>query len=101
MFTKTPPPPYYAVIFTSTLKDQEEGYFTMTSKMKKLAEKEDGFLGMDSARNDLGITISYWRDLEAIEKWKTNSEHLAAKAKGIRDWYESYSVRIAKVEKEY
>lgn len=100
MFAKTPEPPYYAVIFTSTLKN-EEGYSAMAEKMSELAKQQDGFLGIESARNQLGITVSYWRDLEAIKKWKLNVEHLEAQQKGRNSWYKEYQVRIAKIERDY
>ena len=93
--------PYYAVIFTSTQKDSVEGYSEMAVKMEALAEKQDGFMGLDSARNEVGITVSYWRDLDSIKAWKQNSEHLVAQRKGRMDWYQWYSVKICKVEQEY
>jgi heme-degrading monooxygenase HmoA len=98
MNTKTP---YYAVIFTSTQKEDTEGYQEMSAKMENLAKQQDGFLGIDSARENVGITVSYWRNLEAIKNWKQNSEHLLAQEKGRTQWYNWYNVRICKVEREY
>ncbi|NRA91475.1 MAG: antibiotic biosynthesis monooxygenase [Psychroserpens sp.] len=93
--------PYYAVIFTSTQSENIEGYLEMAKKMELLAKQQDGFLGIDSARNSVGITVSYWRSLEAIKGWKANSEHLFAQQKGREEWYNWYNVRICKVEREY
>lgn len=93
--------PYYAVIFTSTQSENIEGYKEMAEKMELLAKQQDGFLGIDSARNSVGITVSYWRSLEAIKSWKANSEHLFAQQKGREQWYNWYNVRICKVEREY
>ncbi|MDU8884777.1 antibiotic biosynthesis monooxygenase [Yeosuana sp. MJ-SS3] len=93
--------PYYAVIFTSTQSEYIEGYSEMAGKMESLAKEQDGFLGIDSARNAIGITVSYWQDIESIKKWKQNSEHLIAQQKGRNQWYSWYNVRICKVEKEY
>jgi len=93
--------PYYAVIFTSTLKENHEGYSEMANKMESLAKQQSGFLGMDCARNKVGITVSYWETLEAIKNWKQQSEHLQAQQKGRQDWYSWYDVRICKVESEY
>lgn len=93
--------PYYAVIFTSTQREHVEGYSEMAGKMENLAKKQEGFLGVDSARNDVGITISYWKSLEAIKQWKQQSEHLQAQLKGRNLWYNWYNVRICRVEKEY
>lgn len=94
-------PPYYAVIFTSTRTAVDEGYAEMATQMVELAQQQEGFLGVESARNDIGITVSYWRDLESIKNWKNQLDHLQAQAKGKSTWYENYTVRIALVEREY
>ena len=93
--------PYYAVIFTSTLTNGENGYTEMAVNMEKLAAEQPGFLGVESARNEIGITVSYWESMEAIANWKTNTDHLFAQQKGIKDWYTWYKVRICLVEREY
>ncbi|WP_329806586.1 antibiotic biosynthesis monooxygenase family protein [Flavobacterium facile] len=93
--------PYYAVIFTSTRTDLDENYAEMANKMENLAKQQPGFLGVESARNEIGITVSYWESLEAIANWKQNLDHLDAQFLGRQKWYENYVVRIAKVEKEY
>ncbi len=93
--------PYYAVIFTSIKCDEDNGYDEMSKKMVELVKRQDGFLGFESAREDVGITVSYWRDLESIKKWKENLEHKQAQKIGKKKWYKSYMIRIAKVEKEY
>ena len=93
--------PYYAVIFTSTQKENIEGYSEMVIKMEELAKDQEGFLGIDSAKEKVGITVSYWESLEAIKNWKQNSEHLLAQQKGRNQWYSWYKVRICKVEREY
>lgn len=92
---------YYAVIFTSTRTEIEEGYVEMAIKMVELAKEQPGFLGMESARNEIGITVSYWESLEAIKSWKANTEHLLAQELGRKNWYKNYKVRIAKVERVY
>jgi heme-degrading monooxygenase HmoA len=97
----TPKPPYYAVIFTSLRTEGDNGYADMASKMVELAAQQPGFLGIESAREDLGITVSYWSDLESIRNWKTNAEHLQAQRQGREQWYASFKVRISKVERDY
>jgi len=93
--------PYYAVIFTSTRTEGDNGYNTMAELMENLAKKQDGFLGIDSARDEVGITVSYWDNLEAIKNWKQQTDHLLAQQKGIKEWYKWFNVRICKVEREY
>ena len=97
----TPSPPYYAVIFTNTLTGDLEGYAETADRMLELAKTQDGYLGVEAARDGVGITVSYWRDLEAIKAWKANIEHVAAQQKGAQQWYGDYTTRIAKVEREY
>jgi heme-degrading monooxygenase HmoA len=101
MIAKTPPPPYYAVIFTSVRTEGDNGYYEMSDRMVELAGQQDGFLGVESARNEIGITVSYWRDLESIRKWRENLEHTNAREKGRKEWYQSFKTRIAKVERDY
>lgn len=99
--SKTPRPPYYAVIFTSHRTSVDNGYNETSERMVALAAQQPGFLGIESAREELGITVSYWSDLESITAWKQNVEHLAAQKKGHSTWYSNFKVRKAKVERDY
>lgn len=101
MIAKTPEPPYYAVIFTSVRTEIENGYAQMADRMVELAAEQPGFLGVESARNEIGITVSYWTDLASIKNWKMNAEHTIARETGRSDWYKAFKVRIAKVERDY
>ena len=101
LIAKTPEPPYYAVIFTSLRTEGDEGYGQMAQRMVELASKQPGFLGVESAREDVGITVSYWADLESIKRWKSNAEHMEAQRLGRKKWYSSFKTRIVKVESDY
>lgn len=94
-------PPYYAVIFTNKLTDQTEGYSQMAETMEQLAQQQPGYLGMEHAREELGITISYWESLDAISNWKAQLDHLEAQRLGKEQWYKQYTTRICKVERQY
>lgn len=104
----TPTAPYYAVIFSSTRTDGDNGYGAMADRMVELARDMPGFLGIESVRDELagahgrpGITVSYWSSVEAIREWKNQADHLAAQKLGREQWYASYHLRIAKVEYDY
>ena len=101
MIAPTPTPPYYAVIFTSLRTDGENGYNDMALQMDELAKQQPGYLGIEGARNEIGITVSYWKDLESIKHWKQQADHLTAQQKGRSDWYSAYKVRICLVERDY
>lgn len=95
-----PRPPYYAVIFTSIRAPEHEGYAAMADRMVELAHEQPGFLGIESIREgEVGITVSYWDSLEAIEGWRTHDEHREAQRLGRQAWYDGYSIRIARVER--
>ena len=101
LLAKTPVPPYYAVIFTSVRTAGDNSYGEVADRMVTLAEQQPGFLGMESAREEVGVTVSYWQDLDSIKQWKQNVEHLGAQKMGREQWYETFKVRIAKVERDY
>jgi heme-degrading monooxygenase HmoA len=97
-----PKPPYYAVIFASQRTEGDLGYGKMAEKMVELATQQEGFLGVESARDEgLGITVSYWDSLESIKKWKDHSLHRVAQEKGKTVWYQNYSIRVCKVERDH
>src|SRR5690242_21080353 len=93
----------YAVVFTSLRTEGDHGYAQTAGEMEALAAKQPGYLGVESARgaDGLGITVSYWRDLESIRAWKAHADHLAAQRAGRERWYRAYRVRVCRVEREY
>ena len=102
-FSKTPEPPYYAVIFTNQLSDDDAGYAEMGEAMYTLALAQPGCLGVESTRDatGLGITVSYWDSEDSIKAWKAEAKHLVAQKQGIERWYSHYELRVAKVERAY
>jgi heme-degrading monooxygenase HmoA len=101
MLANTPPPPYYAAIFSSIRTEVDEGYAATAARMVELAQQQPGFLGIESAREQTGITVSYWESEEAIRAWHTNAEHQLAQREGYRIFYQSFRLRVAKVERAY
>jgi len=103
-FAKLPPPPYYAVIFSSLRSPGDDaGYGEAAQRMVELAARQPGFLGVESARggDGFGITVSYWRDEAAIAAWKRQADHAATRAYGREHWYDHFELRVAKVERAY
>ena len=101
MIARTPEPPYYAVIFTSLRTEGDAGYAAMAVEMDELAKRQPGYLGIESAREQVGITVSYWQSLDDISRWRRDVEHLVAQRLGREQWYRAYAVRIARVERAY
>ena len=101
MIAQTPSPPYYAVIFTNLRTEIDDSYGEMADEMVRLAQTQPGYLGHESVRNGLGITVSYWESLEFIKNWKSNTDHLLAQKFGREKWYSAFKIRIALVERDY
>lgn len=100
---KSPPTPYYAVVFTSLRNDADaEGYTAMADRMVELAAAQPGFLGVESVRDadGHGITVSYWDSLESLHAWGADAEHKVAQAGGRSRWYDAFRLRICRVEHE-
>jgi len=97
---QTPQPPYFAVIFTSVRTEGDNGYGETAEQILKLASEQAGFLGFESARQDIGISVSYWTSLEAIAAWKENIAHRQAQDRA-KDWYKAFCIRVCRVEREY
>ena len=73
---ETPEPPYVAVVFTSLRTDGDNGYAVMSARMDELAAQQPGYLGIEAAREGLGITVSYWVDEESARAWKEVAAHV-------------------------
>ncbi|KAB2810182.1 antibiotic biosynthesis monooxygenase family protein [Phaeocystidibacter luteus] len=96
-----PEKPAYAVLFISEreVDPAPEGYPEMDDATMKEVSTIEGFIGFDVARTGKdGIFISYWRNVKAIEEWKHNKLHKAAKAEGHARWYDAYRTVICKIE---
>ena len=100
MIARTPEPPYYAVIFTTLKADDMTGYDEMNARMLALAQQQPGYLGIESGRGEIGVSVTYWRSLEDIAAWKANAEHRLAQEKGYKLWYRAFATRVALVERD-
>lgn len=89
------------MIFTSLRSPGDNGYAVMSKRMGELASQQPGYLGLESARDEVGITVSYWVDDSAAAAWKQVTEHLIAQERGRSDWYVDYRVRVATVQRSY
>ena len=101
IIASTPAPPYYAVVFTSLRTPGDNGYKEMARRMDELSATMPGFLGQETVREELGVSVSYWKTLDDVRNWKQTSEHLFAQQKGRDVWYTAYKVRVCLVERDY
>jgi len=99
---RTPEPPYWAVIFSTRRNHQPGDQFDATDqRMMALAAQQPGYLGVETAFRDIGITVSYWADEASIAAWKRNADHAFAQYEGRTRWYDAYELRVARVERAH
>ncbi|WP_340384620.1 antibiotic biosynthesis monooxygenase [Streptomyces sp. SS7] len=96
-------PPYYMAVFTTVRTQEQSGYLETNARMEDLVKDVPGFLAMEHAQTPggLGITVGYFRDADALARWRTDAEHRAAQRRGRAEWYESYTLHVAKVERSH
>nr|WP_245695338.1 antibiotic biosynthesis monooxygenase [Streptomyces antibioticus] len=94
-------PPYYAAVFTTVRTQDQSDYSETSAHLEDLVKDVPGYLGMDHAQTPggLGITVSYFRDANALTEWQANVEHRAAQNRGRAQWYRNYTLHVAKVER--
>ena len=95
----------FLVVFRSTRKlDDGSQYAEWSEKMEILVkslggyEKHFGFRDPDTRD---GVTISYFKSLEAISLWKNLVDHRKAQEFGREKFYEEYSVQVCEILRDY
>ncbi|MEV3852941.1 antibiotic biosynthesis monooxygenase [Streptomyces sp. NPDC050095] len=92
-------------MFSSIRTEGDGGYGETSDRLDELVKEVPGYLGHESARTPgpggLGITVSYFRDVAAIEEWRSVGTHRDAQKQGRAEWYERYTVHVARVERSH
>lgn len=99
MITDRFPGAKYANIFSYQRSKELDGYDEMGEETLQLVGDVPGYLGCESVDNGAGRTIfiSYWESAEAVDVWRNNARHGAAKARG-KQWYEAYHSMLVRIE---
>lgn len=95
-----------AVIFeVYPAKGKVDEYLDIASELKPLLEKIDGFISIErfSSLIEEGkvLSLSFWRDEEAINKWRNLETHRLAQEKGRGGVFSNYRLRVAIVSRDY
>ncbi len=92
----------YVVIFRARIRRLDAEYAAMAARMRELALGQFGCLEFHAVtEGEHEVALSYWPDEASIRAWKAHPEHLLAQRAGRERWYESYSVQVARVERDY
>jgi heme-degrading monooxygenase HmoA len=96
----------HAVIFEVWPKEQgRQEYLDIAASLRPALERMDGFISIERFQSlaDPGkiLSLSFWRDDAAIAAWRRVEAHRAAQAKGRRELFRDYRLRIAGVIRDY
>ena len=92
----------FVVIFRARARKLDDEYARVAARMRELALSEFGCLEFHAvAEDDEEVALSYWPDEDSIRRWRSHPEHLLAQQAGREGWYESYSVQVARVSRQY
>ena len=92
----------YVVIFRATVRNSDDEYSKVATRMRELALGQFGCLDFHAlTEGNEEVALSYWQNEESIAKWKSHPEDILAQQMGRERWYESYSVQVAHITHEY
>ncbi|MEO1067075.1 MAG: antibiotic biosynthesis monooxygenase [Pseudomonadota bacterium] len=95
-----------AVIFEVEPKDgRHADYFDMAADLKPLLQTIDGFISVERFESLMNpgkiLSVSFWRDEEAIKDWRNLTKHRGAQKAGRGDMFADYRIRVAEVVRDY
>ena len=96
----------FAVIFEvkPTVEGKDE-YLKIASELRQFLENCEGFISIERFQSlvDAGkiLSLSFWQDEAAIERWRNVLEHRSAQKKGKESLFQSYRIRVAEVVRDY
>jgi len=93
-----------AVIF-EVWPNRRENYLDIAAELRPLLQQIDGFISVERfeslTENGKVLSLSFWRDEDAVARWRNVAEHRAAQAKGRGGIFSDYRLRIASVVRDY
>ncbi len=95
-----------AVIFEVEMKaGREPDYFDLAAKLRTELDKIDGFISVERFKSLINegkyVSLSFWRDEEALIRWREHAEHQLAQRRGKDDIFADFRIRVANVIRDY
>ena len=96
----------YAVIFEVEPRPGRQGdYLDLAAELRPELQKIDGFLSIErfeslSQKGKL-LSLSFWRDADAVKRWREHEEHRAAQQRGRGEIFADYRISVVAVERQY
>ena len=95
-----------AVIFEVTpAEGRRQEYLELAAELRQELEKIDGFISVERFQSltnpDKLLSLSFWRDEEAVARWRNHAGHRRTQAKGRAGVFAGYRLRVASVMRNY
>ncbi len=96
----------HAVIFEVWPKEEKfDEYLAIAAQLRPELEKIDGFISIERftsiANEGKILSLSFWRDEEAVIAWREQMDHRAAQLRGRNEVFAEYRLRVASVVRDY
>ena len=92
----------FVVILRARVRRLDQEYSRVAARMRELATTRFGCLEFHAVTEGQDeVALSYWPDEKSIRAWRNHPEHVLAQQAGRDRWYESYSVQVAQITREY
>ena len=95
-----------AVIFeVKPRAGRKDAYLDIAAGLRPLLEKVDGFISVERFQSladpEKILSLSFWRDEEAVAAWRRIEQHRGAQEAGRTSVFEDYRLRVAEVKRDY
>ncbi|HYA72786.1 MAG TPA: antibiotic biosynthesis monooxygenase [Roseiarcus sp.] len=95
-----------AVIFeVRPAEGRKSDYIDRAAALRAELECIDGFISVERFQSlsepDKLLSLSFWRDEEAVARWRNHAGHRATQAAGRREIFRDYRLRVAAVSRDY
>jgi heme-degrading monooxygenase HmoA len=95
-----------AVIFEVQPREgRRDQYLDMAAELRPLLHEVDGFISVERFESLTTpgklLSVSFWRDEAALERWRRMDKHRTAQSAGRREMFEAYRIRVAGVIRDY
>jgi len=95
-----------AVIFEVTPEpEQGDRYFELAAQLRDKLDGLDGFISIERFQSLVDenkfVSLSFWRDRDAVENWYRLSDHRDAQQEGRKGIFKDYRIRVAEVFRDY
>lgn len=95
-----------AVIFELVpAEGRRESYLALAAALAAKLSELDGFVSIERFQSLVDprklMSLSFWRDEQAVTAWRTTAEHRKAQAVGRADIFSHYRLRVAEVMRDY